>query len=132
MRLSPSAASRITLLPASVDPVKEIFRTAGCETSAAPTISPGPGNTCNAPGGTPASSASSPNRRAESGVSLAGLRMTVLPMARAGAVFQVAMAKGKFQGTIRPQTPSGSRNVTLAPRADTGIVEPPNLVAAPA
>ena len=65
-------------------------------------------------------------------MSLAGLTITVLPIARAGAIFQVAIANGKFQGTIRPQTPRGSRNVTLTPGADTGIVEPPNLVAAPA
>ncbi len=55
----------------------------------------------------------------------------MLPIARAGAIFQVAMANGKFQGTISAQTPSGSRNVTLAPRADTGIVAPPNFVVAP-
>jgi hypothetical protein len=56
----------------------------------------------------------------------------VLPIASAGAIFHVAIANGKFQGTISAQTPSGSRNVTLAPRAETGIVAPPNLVAAPA
>ena len=100
-------------------------------TSAVPTIAPGPGNTLNTPGGTPASSASSARRRAVSGVSLAGLRTTELPMASAGAAFQVAMAKGKFQGTIRPQTPTGSRKVRPVPRADTGTVEPPK-VAAPA
>ncbi len=122
----PSAARRITLLPASVDPVKETFRTSGWATSAAPVVSPGPGRTWNAPGGTPASSASSQRRSAESGVSLAGLTITVLPIARAGAIFQVAIANGKFQGTIRAQTPSGSRNVTLAPRAETGIVAPPS------
>ena len=65
-------------------------------------------------------------------MSLAGLTITVLPIASAGAIFHVAIANGKFQGTIRPQTPIGSRNVTLAPRAETGIVDPPNLVAAPA
>ena len=68
----------------------------------------------------------------DSGVSLAGFRITVLPMASAGATFHVAIAKGKFHGTIRPQTPRGSRNVKLAPGAETGRVEPPNFVAAPA
>ena len=31
------------------------------------------------------------------------------------------MANGKFQGTIRAQTPSGSRNVKLVPGAETGV-----------
>ena len=33
------------------------------------------------------------------------LRTTVLPMARAGAIFQVRSMRGKFQGTIAPMTP---------------------------
>ena len=48
-----------------------------------------------------------------SGVKVAGLMMTVLPAARAGAIFQMAMRKGKFQGMICPQTPMGSRRTKL-------------------
>ena len=71
----------------------------------------------------PASSASSASRSAESGVSSAGLMTTVLPHASAGPIFQLAMLSGKFQGVMRPTTPSGSRNVAATPPA-TGIVSP--------
>ncbi len=54
----------------------------------------------------------SAKRRAVSGVVSAGLRMHVLPQARAGASFHAAMSKGKFQGMIWPQTPMG---LTLCP-----------------
>ena len=59
----------------------------------------------------PASSASSANRSAVKGVSSAGFSTTVLPAARAGPIFQEAMARGKFHGVINPTTPSGSRTV---------------------
>ena len=47
----------------------------------------------------------------------------MLPAARAGAIFQLAMVSGKFQGTMRPTTPSGSRNVTSTP-PETGMESP--------
>ncbi len=47
----------------------------------------------------------------------------MLPAARAGASFQAAIVSGKFQGTISPTTPSGSRKVMATPPA-TGIVSP--------
>ena len=47
----------------------------------------------------------------------------MLPAASAGAIFQAAMHSGKFQGTISPTTPSGSRTVQAWPPA-TGIVSP--------
>jgi len=71
----------------------------------------------------PASSASSPSRMAESGVSSAGFSTTVFPHASAGPSFQLAMLSGKFQGTISQTTPSGSRKVAATPPA-TGIVSP--------
>ena len=40
-----------------------------------------------------------------SGVNSAGLSTTVLPVARAGAIFQASMSNGKFQGMICPTTP---------------------------
>ena len=43
-----------------------------------------------------------------SGVVSAGLRIAVLPQARAGASFHAAIRSGKFQGTIWPTTPIGS------------------------
>jgi hypothetical protein len=63
---------------------------------------------------------------------VAGFTTTVFPMARAGATFQAVMAMGKFHGTMRAQTPSGSRKVTLMPGAATGTLWPPTLVVTPA
>ena len=130
-RLIVPAAPRITSCPTSVDPVKPIFATSGCSTSRVPTTEPLPGRMLTTPSGMPASSASSPSRIAVSGVSSAGLSTTVLPQASAGPSFQEAMLSGKFQGTIRPTTPSGSRNVRSTPPA-TGIVSPKCLSTAPA
>jgi hypothetical protein len=48
---------------------------------------------------------------AVSGVRVAGLKTTVFPATSAGAIFQVGMATGKFQGVITATTPSGSRTV---------------------
>ena len=42
-----------------------------------------------------------------SGVVSAGFSTTVLPQARAGAIFQAAISSGKFHGMICPTTPSG-------------------------
>ena len=58
--------------------------------------------------------------------------MAQLPAARAGATFQLAISSGKFQGTIRPTTPIGSRRVRSRPGLDTGMVWPKILLAAPA
>jgi hypothetical protein len=41
--------------------------------------------------------------------SVAGLMIIVLPQIRAGAIFQVGMARGKFHGVMRATTPRGSR-----------------------
>ena len=57
-----------------------------------------------------------------SGVSSAGLTTTELPMARAGAVFQLRMSIGKFQGVMAAQTPIGSLKVIKVPSALPGIV----------
>ena len=94
--------------PTSVDPVNTILRTAGWSTSRCPTTLPLPGSTVNTPSGSPASRASSPIRIAVSGVASAGLATTVQPAASAGAMPQDRIGIGKFHGTIRPTTPSGS------------------------
>ena len=44
---------------------------------------------------------------AVSGVVSAGFNTTVFPVASAGANFQAAINKGKFQGIICPATPRG-------------------------
>ena len=121
----------MTCLPISVEPVNEILSTPGCLTSAAPAVEPPPGNTLNAPGGNPASSMISAIASAVSGVSLAGFRITVQPAARAGANFQVAMLRGKFQGTTAPTTPTGSRSVYAKNGPFTGNVSPVILSAHP-
>ncbi len=41
-------------------------------------------------------------------VNSAGLSTTVLPIARAGAIFHASISSGKFQGMIWPTTPTGS------------------------
>jgi len=56
----------------------------------------------------------------------------VFPAASAGPSFQLAISIGKFQGTIRPTTPTGSRRVKSSPGLLTGIVSPKTLFAAPA
>jgi hypothetical protein len=49
--------------------------------------------------------------RAWRGVSSLGFSTTEQPQAKAGATFQAAICKGKFQGTMAPTTPTGSRSV---------------------
>ena len=74
--------------------------------SAIPT-SPGPGTMLTTPGGRSAWRQTSAKSSALSGVVEAGLRTTVLPAARAGAIFQASISSGKFHGMIWAATPSG-------------------------
>ena len=62
-------------------------------------------------GGIPASSASSPKRETLSGDSSLIFSTAVLPNARHGASFQVAVMNGTFQGEISAQTPTGWNRV---------------------
>ena len=124
-RFTCSAQPAMICLPTPVEPVKTTLRTAGCVTNRCPTTVPAPGTTSSTPGGSPASSASSPSRIAVNGVSSAGFSTTVLPAASAGAKPQPAIGIGKFHGTITPTTPSGSWKVRSMPPA-TGICLPNN------
>ncbi len=126
------AAVRMISWPVAVSPVNATLPTPGCAASPPPTTGPGPVTTLSTPAGSPASSASSPSRRAVSGEYDAGLRIAVLPAASAGPTFQAAIMIGKFQGTISPTTPIGSRRVKSKPGRWTGIVAPWILVVAPA
>ena len=126
------AARRMMWRPTSVDPVNDTFRTLGCVTNASPTTEPLPGKTCRAPGGKPASVASSAMRSAVNGDRLAGFNTTTFPAANAGAAFHAAIGSGKFQGTIAATTPIGCRNVKSKPPRATGNVCPPNCETAPA
>ena len=97
----------------SGEPVNEIRRTPGWETSAAPTSSPIPCTTLKTPGGKPASTVRSASSEHESGDHSAGFRITVHPAASAGAVFQVESMNGAFQGVITTAGPLGIRTTRL-------------------
>ena len=55
----------------------------------------------------------------------------MLPQASAGATFHPAIISGKFHGTIRAHTPTGSRRTTARPGLATGGTSPWTLLAAP-
>ena len=76
--------------------------------------------------------ASSASASAVSGVTSAGLTTIELPIAKAGAAFQLRMSIGKFHGVMAAQTPIGSRKVMRVPSAFPGMVWPWNLSTAPA
>ncbi len=87
----------------------------------------------NTPFGTPDSCRICVSANAMAGVSDAGFITTVLPNASAGALFQAGIAIGKFQGVIRPTTPSGSRYVdTSMPGRVESTVTPCRRRASPA
>ena len=109
-RLSARPALAPISRPTSVEPVNATLSTSACSTSAAPVL-PSPVSTFSTPGGKPTSSASSPRRRAVSGVCSAGLSTIVQPVASAGEIFHAAISSGKFQGMICAHTPTGSRRV---------------------
>ena len=74
-----------------------------------PTSAPVPQTRFITPGGNPASSKTATRLRAESGVSVAGLKTTVLPAMSAAIIFQLGIATGKFHGVTQATTPTGSR-----------------------
>jgi hypothetical protein len=87
----------------------------------------------NTPSGAPARWRISAIAHAEAGTRSAGLSTTVLPYASAGATFQAGIASGKFQGVIRPTTPSGSRRMsTSTPGRTDGTRSPARRNASPA
>ena len=61
------------------------------------------------PAGKPWREIISVNATALAGVKFAGFQITLLPNASAGAIFQAAVAVGKFQGEIIAITPTASR-----------------------
>jgi hypothetical protein len=63
------------------------------------------------PLGIPARSKMETTAVAVAGVSDAGLKTTVLPLTSAGAIFQIGIATGKFQGVMQATTPTGWRTV---------------------
>ncbi len=93
--------------PTAVEPVKATLSIPGWVTRVEPT-SPAPVTMLTTPGGRPASAMISARTKIDSGVVSAGLITTVLPAARAGAIFQDAISRGKFQGMTWPATPRGA------------------------
>ena len=63
-------------------------------------VFPAPVTMFTTPSGKPLSRISSASFNAVSEVVSAGFKTTVLPAANAGAIFQAAINKGKFQGII--------------------------------
>ncbi len=91
---SVSAAERMIVFPTSTLPVNAILSTPGCPARYEPIVAPGPGTTLTTPGKQPASRQICPSMSAVNGVGDAGLRITALPAAIAGATFQPAMSSG--------------------------------------
>ena len=84
-------------------------------------------------GGKPASMANFVNARQVYGVSLGGFITTEHPAAKAGAIFLVIIAAGKFHGVMIPHTPMGSLMVERDVLGyDEGIVTPYDRVASSA
>jgi hypothetical protein len=73
--------------------------------------------TLSTPLGMPAAVAASARITAVRGVLEAGFITIVFPMIRAGAIFHMARAVGKFQGTIPTHTPTGSLRTNSRPGA---------------
>ena len=48
------------------------------------------------------------------GVKFAGFQITAFPKANAGAIFQLAVAVGKFQGEIIATVPIGSLRISIS------------------
>ena len=83
----------MTAMPVATSPVSDTIATPGWPERAAPALSPWPVTTLSTPGGS-RSSASSARRSAVIGVSSDGFSTTVLPAARAGPIFQIAIISG--------------------------------------
>ena len=64
---------------------------------------------------------------AQCGVSLDGLNTTVLPVTRAGIIFQHGIAIGKFQGVMIPATPIGWRMLIAHLSGSSDGVVSPNI-----
>ena len=123
VRLSVAPPFSMIRLPTAVDPVNEIRSTFGDSVSSSPTRWSEEVTTLRTPLGKSVCSATRrPSRVAFHGVSGAGLRITVLPVARACPSLFKVTSSGKFHGTMAPTTPIGSFQiwrVFVVPRRST-------------
>ena len=101
------AASRTISSPTLPEPVKAIVCTRGSRTSAAP-VSPSPGSSDTASGGTPASRSARNSSSAQPGDCSAGLSTTALPVASPAQVMPSGIASGKFHGETTATMPRGA------------------------
>ena len=123
VRSTLSAASRSNLLPTSVDPVKESFRSLGSRSRGLVRAAEDEvGTTLTTPFGTPASRHASAKARAVRGVSFDGFRTPEQPAANAGPSLRVAIARGKFHGVMARTGPTG-RGMVITLRLPSGVVE---------
>src|SRR5471032_1788476 len=120
------AATAAIRRPVSSEPVNEMPLTERDPASSLPTDAPAPINRLNVPAGNAWRLMISVSAHALAGVRLAGLNRTALPNARAGAIFQLAVAIGKFQGVITPTRPSacGWISISIGRRSVSAL--PPN------
>ena len=111
-----SADCSISVLPTSVEPVKDSFRVLESFSSGSITA---PERleviTFSTPPGRPASSKIFASANIDRGVCWAGLMTIVQPAATAGAILRVPIAVGKFQGVTNTHGPTGWRSVRMRP-----------------
>ena len=103
-------AARMIDLPTSVEPVNEILSTSGMLGKRRAGLALA-GDDVDDALGEAGLEHQLAQPSAESGVCSAGFSTAVQPAASAGATFETAIMSGKFHGTIRPATPTGSRTV---------------------
>ena len=115
-RLTVSAAVFATMIPARVEPVKDIMATSGCPARYCPTVGPSPFTRLNTPLGTRTASMISANTMPLIGAISLGFSTMVHPAAIAGATLQTIWFRGQFQGVMSPATPMGSRTMRVVPR----------------
>ncbi len=98
--------------PTTVEPVNEIMSTLGESVSCSPIRWSDDVTMLSTPAGMSVFSATTrPRSVAFHGVSGAGLRTTVFPVARDCPSLCEVTSKGKFHGTMAPTTPTGSRQM---------------------
>jgi hypothetical protein len=97
----------------------------GLDTSSSPTTGPGPSTKLKTPGGRSASATHSASSAEQTVVEGAGVQVTVLPAASAGATISAGIVYGQFHGVTTATTPRGRRsNSTRLPGDDDGGIEP--------
>src|SRR5699024_8690690 len=128
-----SADWRINSLPTSVDPVNVNLRTLGLAVISPTTSLALPIIKLTTPLGNAAWSNAFITSIAERGVAEAGFTTTGHPAARAGAIFLVIIATGKFHGVTAATTPTGCFiTINLLSSWDAGNISPYTLFASSA